>query len=389
MLRNPSDPHFGGLDSHVGLEATAHSATDIITIPDSDLLYAGDFKRAGNDLILSDDKQKFVVHDYFKFDKHPTLASPRGGTVTPDVVLALAGSLAPGQYAQATPPQAQAEAIGRVVTVSGNVVAIRNGVSVTLNTGDAVLKGDVLQTGGNSAVAVTFNDGATFNLGADARIALSEFVYDPNGTDNSSVVNLIRGQLSFISGQIAHTGDMKVVTPVATMGIRGTVGIASFGDTLTLTVANEGDGRTHSIEIRDNSGNVIGHATSIGGTWAVSATAALQAVAQEQPRQIDVAVELRIVQQLLNYQQIGLQIVTQAQQQQDNTKSNDHHGTSIQFQNNDQKTQTDGTVKIVITTDTTKDTGTTKDVVTKDVVIDTFQAADHNDQHRDEPRAAL
>ena len=110
MLRNPSDPHFGGLDSHVGLEATAHSATDIITIPDSDLLYAGDFKRAGNDLILSDDKQKFVVHDYFKFDKHPTLVSPRGGTVTPDVVLALAGSLAPGQYAQATPPQAQAAA---------------------------------------------------------------------------------------------------------------------------------------------------------------------------------------------------------------------------------------------------------------------------------------
>ena len=216
------------------MEATAHSASDIITIPDADLLYAGDFKRAGNDLILSDDKQKFVVHDYFKFDKHPTLASPRGGTVTPDVVLALAGSLTPGQYAQATTPQAQAEAIGRVVTISGNVVAIRNGVSVTLNTGDAVLKGDVLQTGGNSALAVTFNDGATFNLGADARIALSEFVYDPNGTDNSSVINLVRGQLSFISGQIAHTGDMKVVTPVATMGIRGTVGIASYGDTLTL-----------------------------------------------------------------------------------------------------------------------------------------------------------
>ena len=76
---------------------------------------------------------------------------------------------------------------------------------------------------------------------------------------------------------------------------------------------------------------------------------------------------------MLNYQQVGLQIVTQAQQQQDNTKSNDQHGTTIQFQNNDQKTQTDGTVKIVITTDTTKDTGTTKDVVTKDVVIDTIQ----------------
>ena len=102
VLQSEAGPHaVSGLDSHQGLEATAHSPTDTVTIPDSDLLFSGDYKRAGNDLILTDAKQKFVVRDYFLHDKHPTLLSPSGAAITPDVVHALAGPLAPGQYAQA------------------------------------------------------------------------------------------------------------------------------------------------------------------------------------------------------------------------------------------------------------------------------------------------
>ena len=154
---------------------------------------------------------------------------------------------------------------------------------------------------------------------------LTEFVYDPNGTSNSSVVNLIRGQLSFIAGQIAHTGDMKVQTPVATMGIRGTVGIVSYGDSLTLTVADEHDGQIHSIEIRDNNGNVIGHATSVGGTWNVTAAGPQQANAREVSREINATQDLQIVQTLLNLQSIGQQII---QQLQHDAQSNGSTGSS-------------------------------------------------------------
>ena len=359
MLRNPSDPHFGGLDSHVGLEATAHSATDIITIPDSDLLYAGDFKRAGNDLILSDDKQKFVVHDYFKFDKHPTLVSPRGGTVTPDVVLALAGSLAPGQYAQATQPKAQAQPIGRVVTVTG-----KRGRHPQWRQHHAEYRrrrpqGRRPSDRQRRQARSDFNDGATFDLGANARIVLTEFVYDQNGAENSSVVNLIRGQLDFIAGQIAHTGDMKVVTPVATMGIRGTVGIVAYGDSLSLTVANENDGQVHSIEIRNNNGDVIGHATSVGGTWNVTAATAAEGARQTLN-------DLAVVQQLLNLQTIGQQII---QQLQNDAKSTQHAGSSSTYQVTVEKA-TDTTSKVTSTTTTTTTTvdssGTTKDTTVVD-----------------------
>jgi tetratricopeptide (TPR) repeat protein len=51
---------------------------------------------------------------------------------------------------------------------------------------------------------------------------LNEFVYDPKGHANSTLISLKKGTFTFIAGAISHTGDMKVATPVGTMGIRGT-----------------------------------------------------------------------------------------------------------------------------------------------------------------------
>ena len=53
-------------------------------------------------------------------------------------------------------------------------------------------------------------------------MVLNEMVYDPNGSNNSSLISLVAGTISFVAGETAKHGDMKVDTPVATMGIRGT-----------------------------------------------------------------------------------------------------------------------------------------------------------------------
>ena len=47
-------------------------------------------------------------------------------------------------------------------------------------------------------------------------------VYDPNGSSNSSLLSLVAGTITFVAGETAKHGDMKIDTPVATMGIRGT-----------------------------------------------------------------------------------------------------------------------------------------------------------------------
>ena len=51
-------------------------------------------------------------------------------------------------------------------------------------------------------------------------MVMNEFIYDPNSKSNSSLLSLTKGTFTFVAGKIAKSGDMKVNTPVATMGIR-------------------------------------------------------------------------------------------------------------------------------------------------------------------------
>ncbi|MEI9926186.1 MAG: FecR domain-containing protein [Bradyrhizobium sp.] len=184
------------------------------------MLFNGDFTRSGVDLILSADDQKLVLHDYFKGEKRAALASPDGAHLTGDIVKALAGHV---EYAQAADGSASVnKVIGHVTKLAGTATAIRNGVSIILNQGDNVEKGDVVQSGSGSTLGITFIDGTVFGLSSNARMVLNEMVYDPNGSSNSSLLSLVAGTITFVAGETAKHGDMKIDTPVATMGIRGT-----------------------------------------------------------------------------------------------------------------------------------------------------------------------
>ena len=61
------DAHGAHSHEHVDVEAiTKHAArvpADTIIVPDAQLLFNGDFKRAGVDLILSKDDHELVLHD--------------------------------------------------------------------------------------------------------------------------------------------------------------------------------------------------------------------------------------------------------------------------------------------------------------------------------------
>jgi len=173
-------------------------------------------------------------------------------------VLALASSFPVPAHAQAgaAKPAVQdltPKPIGKVVTATGSVTIERaNAAVVQVNVpgqagqakvGDLVYQGDVVQTGADGRLGINFTDGTSFNLSSNARMALSEFVYEPNGTSNSTLFNLTKGTFTFVAGNNAKTGDMKVDTPVATMGIRGTtprVEISDDGTVKFSTLIEEG-----------------------------------------------------------------------------------------------------------------------------------------------------
>lgn len=214
-LRAPASDH---VDSFTA-KAHGHVPEGAVVIADPNLIFHGEFKRTGVDLVLSHDGHEVVVHDYFRGDKRAAIASPDGAHLTGDIVSALTGYV---QYAQAAPGAAAAQVIGHVTKLTGSATAIRNGVSVILNNGDNVEKGDVVSTGSDSTLGVTFIDGTVFGLSSNARMVLNEMVYDPNGSNNSSLLSLVAGTITFVAGETAKHGDMKIDTPVATMGIRGT-----------------------------------------------------------------------------------------------------------------------------------------------------------------------
>jgi len=173
------------------------------------------------------------------------------------LVLALVSSLPRPVQAQSDSPRpavldSSSKPIGKVVTADGPVViehvgaaivqAKVAGESIQTKVGDPVYLGDVVRTGADGRVGINFVDGTSFNLLSNARMTLDEYVYDPAGKSNSTIFNLTRGTFVFVAGQVAKTGDMKIETPVATMGVRGTtphVEISDDGTTKFSTLIEE------------------------------------------------------------------------------------------------------------------------------------------------------
>jgi hypothetical protein len=174
-------------------------------------------------------------------------------------VLAAASFLPGPAQAQSNPAQPAVQdvainPIGKIVAVTGSVTIEHvNAVVVQANissqagqtkVGDLAYQGDVVRTGADGRVSINFTDGTSFSLSNNANMTLNEFVYDPNGKSNSTLFNLSKGTFTFVAGKIAKTGDMKVNTPVATMGIRGTtphVEISDDGTTVKFsTLIEEG-----------------------------------------------------------------------------------------------------------------------------------------------------
>ena len=128
--------------------------------------------------------------------------------------------------------QADINPIGKVLTLQGTVriehpaaILVQANLPTTdvqqAKVGDLVYRGDIIQTGPDGKLGVGFADGSSFSVSNNI-MELNEFVYDPHGHSNSSLMSLTKGTFTFIAGEVAHTGSMKVDTPVGTMGIRGT-----------------------------------------------------------------------------------------------------------------------------------------------------------------------
>ena len=114
--------------------------------------------------------------------------------------------------------------IGQIKTVTGAVSLVRNNVQLPAKVGDVLEQADVLTTGPDGSVGITFIDNSRFSAGPKSHIVLQQFRFNPTTQDGASLTEVRRGTLAIISGQIAkHSPEaMKVKTPTTILGVRGT-----------------------------------------------------------------------------------------------------------------------------------------------------------------------
>ncbi|WP_347336601.1 FecR domain-containing protein [Bradyrhizobium macuxiense] len=184
---------------------------------------------------------------------------------------------APATPAPATTPQAAApEPIGNVATLTGTATVTRNNTTTPLQIRDDIFPTDEVATAPTSSLGITFNDGTTFNLRANAKIVIDNYVYEDGGQQNSALFNVAKGTAAFVAAAVAKTGNMNISTPTATLGIRGTTGLVEVPEGANATSSNVGiklypdaDGHVGRIEVSDRSGASLGVLTRGASGFAI------------------------------------------------------------------------------------------------------------------------
>ena len=130
------------------------------------------------------------------------------------------------------PAHAAGEKIGVNAAVKGDVtiqspeqLAKQAVLKEPVSLGDKVTSNEV------GSLQVMLLDQTTFTVGPECELIIDEYVYNPSSNSNSMKAKVSKGMFRFMSGNISKSGpdSVSVDTPVASMGVRGTMAEGLLG----------------------------------------------------------------------------------------------------------------------------------------------------------------
>jgi hypothetical protein len=126
--------------------------------------------------------------------------------------------------ALAFPPAARAADAGRIKVSRGAAWIERAGARQPAQVGARVQESDVIATGPDGAVGITFADDSLLSIGPNSTLVIERFAFDATTHRGSFETSLRTGTLSAVSGRLTRQSPdaMKVRTPTAILGVRGT-----------------------------------------------------------------------------------------------------------------------------------------------------------------------
>jgi hypothetical protein len=131
-----------------------------------------------------------------------------------------------------TPDPLLAQEAGHIKVARGGVQVERAGQKTPASVGAVVQAGDVVTTGADGSVGITFLDNSLLSAGPNSVLAIDRFAFDSTTHQGSFESSLRKGTLAVVSGKLAKQSPeaMKVRTPAAVLGVRGTEFLVRTGD---------------------------------------------------------------------------------------------------------------------------------------------------------------
>jgi len=119
---------------------------------------------------------------------------------------------------------AAAQEAGQIKVSKGSAQIERSGKKLPAAVGQVVQQGDVVITGADGSVGITFRDSSLLSVGPDSVLAIDRFVFDSTTHQGAFESSLKQGTLAVVSGKLAKQSPeaMRVKTPAAILGVRGT-----------------------------------------------------------------------------------------------------------------------------------------------------------------------
>ena len=122
---------------------------------------------------------------------------------------------------------ADAQVAGTTGAVNPDSAAGFGGTLRTLQMGAPIIRNEHVKTNAGGTVQIVFIDKTTLSVGPNSDVTIDEFVYDANTGSAKMALTMSKGLLRVVGGQATHTDNMKITTPVATVGVRGGVATVS------------------------------------------------------------------------------------------------------------------------------------------------------------------
>ena len=126
-----------------------------------------------------------------------------------------------------------ANEVGHIKVAKGTATILRAVEKIAAVPGMKVLAADVITTGADGAVGITFLDNSLISTGPNSVFAIDQYSFDSTTHIGKFDGTLKRGTLAAISGKMVKQvpESMRIRTPSSIMGVRGTEFLVRVDDT--------------------------------------------------------------------------------------------------------------------------------------------------------------